>query len=644
MLNVTNSFEFYVDQIKKAVTIYHTDEVNLLLLRDPIYSFFSSSNVFHNHFNLYTPIAFSVSPLVEFIEHDEFRIFFKNNHEVFYSWIQSCYYYWSAHDPMKSLGALIFPYLRCFLIPVNIVYHYQLISLIKVTNYFVEYNYDFFLKQAEIILSLYHQFIDDKLDWEIPVLIVQELIFSRKKEVDEVEEIRIENLNRLKQVYDENFECLSESLKVNILLKLIFHDKYHESSYKELIECIKSGSVNKNVISGNTEYLKNVFANVFLKSDYNKCMELLSIINNYKYTKKFSSQHGILVPNNKFFSLLTNSYQVNYLSDDQYPKYCDLIKCENEALILSTVLRDCDMDAMVSNTGKNFGFPNEDFDFSKFLEKTIDCYSVDSDIYQYITYLTITPSHSHPIQAALSFLNKVPPIVNYSLNELKDFSSTKKFAFFLGENTLLPDYEYEFISLCFSAENLIIRNPSIDKIIEVFNDPSFTHIYISAHGNYEHSSLKLDSFEFASDNKISVDVFDKINNESEYQRVVVMNACSGAHSGINLNFFHKGISSKLLKNNFAVFSNLWPISSEYSVVLGMLLVYKLKNSDDLRGVYNETFSILKMNNSEISEALLNFEKSGFEKLALKIFNNENYTNNFVSINDFRNIGAMCLYN
>ena len=76
----------------------------------------------------------------------------------------------------------------------------------------------------------------------------------------------------------------------------------------------------------------------------------------------------------------------------------------------------------------------------------------------------------------------------------------------------------------------------------------------------------------------------------------------------------------------------------------MLLVYKLKNMDDLRTAYNETFSILKMSNKEISESLISLDETCFEKLALKIFNNKNYDNNFVCINDFRNIGAMCLYN
>ena len=56
MLNPTNSFKFYVNQIERAVNIYRTNQANLLLLRDPIYSFFSNSEVSYDHFNLYTPI------------------------------------------------------------------------------------------------------------------------------------------------------------------------------------------------------------------------------------------------------------------------------------------------------------------------------------------------------------------------------------------------------------------------------------------------------------------------------------------------------------------------------------------------------------------------------------------------------------
>ncbi|MBD8010659.1 hypothetical protein [Acinetobacter pecorum] len=644
MLNPIQPFDFYVDKVKKTVSIYKQNELELILLRDPIYSFFSNKELSEEHFNSYNPIHFSDDSLVYFLCHTRFKDFFSKNNELFYNWIEACYYYWICHDPMKKLGSLVFNRIFYFFIPNTIAYHYQMMTLIRIINYSVEYKEDAILNKSEYILSHYHQFLDDNINWELPVLIVQELIFSRKENNKLYENIRKNNLKRLKTIYDEYFEDFHESTKINIILKLIFHDEYYEKSYTDLIECLKNDEILKNISAGNTEYLKNVFARVFSKSDYKRCMELFSIINGYRNTKIFSSQHGIVVPNNNIFSLLTNSEHINYLVEDQYAKYCKLIECENKALVLSTVLRDFDLQPMIENTGKDYGFPSKDFDFNEFLEKTISCYSLNHDLYQSINYLTITPSHSHPVQAALSYLDKVPPIISYSLNELKDFNPNKKFAFFLGENTLLPNYEYEFIEQFFSNENRIFENPSVEQIVEVFNDPSFTHIYISAHGNYEHSSCKLDSFEFSNENRISVDIFNNLQNRSEFQRVVVMNACSGAHSGINLNFLHKGISSKLLKNNFAVFSNLWPISSDYSVVLGMLLVYNLSQNDDLREVYFNTFSILKMKNCEISKKLIEMDEVYFKKIALKVFDENIPINNFTAINDFSNIGAMCMYN
>ncbi len=119
-----------------------------------------------------------------------------------------------------------------------------------------------------------------------------------------------------------------------------------------------------------------------------------------------------------------------------------------------------------------------------------------------------------------------------------------------------------------------------------------------------------------------------------------MNACSGAHQGINLNFNHKGISSNLLKNQFVVFSNLWPIASQYAVVLGMLLIFNLDKNEDLREIYHSTLNTLKLDNASISKELVSLHPA-FESISSSI-SNENST--FIELNDFRNLGAFCLYN
>ena len=88
------------------------------------------------------------------------------------------------------------------------------------------------------------------------------------------------------------------------------------------------------------------------------------------------------------------------------------------------------------------------------------------------------------------------------------------------------------------------------------------------------------------------------------------------------------------------FSNLWPISSEYAVILGILLIFNLHKNDDLREVYHNTLNILKLDNSIISEHLRTLHPA-FESIVKKISNTDK---SFVKLNDFRNLGAFCLYN
>lgn len=640
---IFNSFDFYESQIKLTLDIWKDHNSNLFLLRDPIYSFFSGQNLSKENFDTYAPTILSEGHLYNFIIDIKFQNFMRKNHESFYSWLRACYYYWTTHDPMCKLGSLIFPLIRHFSKPSRtITFLYQLHALQSIIHYFIEYKDPLLDSAHEILIEYFpsENEIENKLEWELPILLTQDLILSRKPNTVENNKIRLKNIQSIKYIYDEESEKFTNEGKIQILIKLFFHEQYYEYSYQELIKVLSEENIINTIKSGNTEFLKNIFAKIFEKSDYPKCLELLNLVNGYQNQITFDSQHGMLIPNYQKFSLLTNNEQLNYFSIDQYPKYCNLIEIENQALTLSTVLKDYNLKVLYTNEGKPYGFPNNEFNFSKFLDATINCYSLDSDIYEQLNYLTVVPSHSHPIQAALNHLDKLPPIINYSLKQMKDFSTNKKFAFLLSENSLMPNYEKDFIMNYFNNEALIIENPSEAELKQVINDEDFTHIYISAHGNYEHSSRQIDSLEFNQGNIIPVSVFDNLNNPSKYQRIIIMNACSGAHQGINLNFNHKGISSNLLKNQFVVFSNLWPIASQYAVVLGMLLIFNLDKNEDLREIYHSTLNTLKLDNASISKELVSLHPA-FESISSSI-SNENST--FIELNDFRNLGAFCLYN
>lgn len=639
---IFNTFSFYENHIKNVLDIYNDKTSNLFLLRDPIYSFFSGQELATENFNKYKLTVLSEGHLYEFLIHKDFNNFIKKNYESFHIWLRACYYYWTTHDPMCKLGSLIFPLIQHFIKPSQtITYLFQLHTLQSVIHYLIEYKDPLLDKAHQILIGYFpsEEEYENKLEWELPILLTQDLILSKKPNTKENNDIRTKNIQSIKTIYDEESENFTYEGKIQILLKLFFHEQYYEYSYQEIIKIITEEDIINTIKSGNTEFIKNIFATIFEKGDYLKCVTLLNLINQNENQASFRSQHGILIPNYQKFSLLTNSEQLNYFSLDQYPKYQKLIGIENQALTLTTVLKDSPLNVLYENVGKPYGFPNNEFDFSKLLDSTIDCYSLNSDIYDQLNYLTIVPSHSHPLQASLNHLGKLAPIINYSLKEMKEFHHNKKFAFLLSENSLMPDYEKNFIKAYFNEDILIIENPSESEIKEIINDVTFTHIYISAHGNYEHSSRQIDSLEFNQGNIIPVSVFNNLDNSSEYQRTIILNACSGAHQGINLNFFHKGIASNLLKNQFVVFSNLWPISSEYAVILGILLIFNLHNNDDLREVYHSTLNTLKLDNAVIFETLKALHPA-FESIVEKISDSDK---SFVKLNDFRNLGAFCLY-
>ena len=67
-----NTFSFYTDQIRNTLHIYHDQNSNLFLLRDPIYSFFSGQNLNKEHFDKYKPTFLSEGHLFYFLTHENF--------------------------------------------------------------------------------------------------------------------------------------------------------------------------------------------------------------------------------------------------------------------------------------------------------------------------------------------------------------------------------------------------------------------------------------------------------------------------------------------------------------------------------------------------------------------------------------------
>ncbi|WP_216076834.1 hypothetical protein, partial [Acinetobacter defluvii] len=73
--------------------------------------------------------------------------------------------------------------------------------------------------------------------------------------------------------------------------------------------------------------------------------------------------------------------------------------------------------------------------------------------------------------------------------------------------------------------------------------------------------------------------------------------------------------------------------------LTILLIFNLHNNDDLREIYHNTLNTLKLDNTVIFETLKALHPA-FENIVEKISDSDK---SFVKLNDFRNLGAFCLY-
>ena len=124
---------------------------------------------------------------------------------------------------MCKLGSLIFPLIQHFLKPSRtITFLYQLHTLQSVIHYLIQYE-DPLLDVAHIILIKYfpsEEESENKLEWELPILLTQDLILSRKPNTKENNDIRIKIFRALKLYTTKN-------LKISLMKeKFKFYSNY----------------------------------------------------------------------------------------------------------------------------------------------------------------------------------------------------------------------------------------------------------------------------------------------------------------------------------------------------------------------------------------------------------------------------------
>lgn len=353
-------------------------------------------------------------------------------------------------------------------------------------------------------------------------------------------------------------------------------------------------------------------------------------------TSNFDLPHAFLLPNSgACFPALTKSELVTFVDQDNGKSYTNLIKlCNRLNKVAISLLGDEEVDFQIDET--RFGTPSHDANFEELRHAVISHYHLSDSFYQELQLISLLPSHNHPLQGALCTLGIVPPLISVSFENLAEEPAERVFIFFLSSETYTHDLEEEWIRKEFGEDAEVFTDPPFEFFISSLNNERYTHVYISAHGVYDHWQYGGKSIHFSAESQILVFALKTIKRTTTIRRTIVLNICDGATSPLSFNHNNRGLAASLASGNQVVISHLWPVQPLYAGVFGMLVMKELTTKTSAEAVLSTCRVLNQPNNLDVARSTEKMAAS-FNVVASTI---AKATFNF---SDFRNLGSMAIY-
>lgn len=315
---------------------------------------------------------------------------------------------------------------------------------------------------------------------------------------------------------------------------------------------------------------------LFQHNRYDDLLFVLKKLKGHDDTSPVNVAHAFLLPTHgEKLSFLSKSERVTFEDKDNGESYSTLIALVNRLNKVAISMLG-EEEANFSIDKERFGTPNTDEDFERLNQAVADHYRLHNDIYREIKLMSLLPSHNHPLQGALCARGIVPPLISVSLEDLADEPETRQFIFFLSSHTFTHDLEVECIKNEFGGAAKIITDPSRERFLAEMNDDQNTHVYISAHGQYDHWEDHEDHIYFSEASIIPVAALRNVRHSPASRRTILLNVCDGGTSPLSFNFNNQGLAASLAAGNQVVVSHLWPVKPLYAAAFGMLMLKELQ--------------------------------------------------------------------
>lgn len=593
--------QFYIEQIQRLIEVANTNK-KVEAWAPPIVSFFSGRKVESNSED--QPLHSSVHMHAIFFAKDSdiLKRYFIESYEDIINWVTYLYYYFRTVDgyPLLAKELLTINRLLELLEFVeNYVSNCDVIRFKFLKAYIQILPYSSTIKEKEIsekcLVKLNKTY--DGLDQEQTLILMGYRCIKANREnksyyyaVTSLKKIILEkslydNISIINTIYVEDRDFFIINFKI---LKL------------RIAETIK--------INGSDQSFRNLIYNLISDNLLYLVQEIYYFLNYKDNGYKYLLNHNFILVNGSDFIFYDNGGGLHL--KDQYKKYRKLIGTQNESLNSYTSLAFDEV--RVREDMDHSRYHVADHNLSNFLNDTVNCYRINEIDYSQFESATFLPIDTHPIQACITLKKKsLPPLVNISFDGKKSSFPRQKLLCFLTKNSQTYENEFNFIS-SLSYKNEIITDPTKDEFLHALNTVDYDILYISAHGEYEHFDSIFEEIVFGNEDegfyRISSEDIDSDLNIKSNKKILILNICDGANSGLSYLISNRGIANKFAIKGHVVLSYLWPVEPKYAVVFSSLILYQLKDKQ-INQAYFDVLTLLNTTNEEIYEKLSLDEKT-----------------------------------
>jgi len=606
-------FYFYIEQMERTIAVFKTGR--LADVGFPVMSFFSGKEQ-------HAPSA-AISPIhiFVFLEDKQMQVAIESTPQLFITWIEILYFYFLEMAAFTREAKGVW---NCCWMTLDVLErsHSTFAARSQMAAWAAVYD-DNFANRARHYLKTAR--LSSAKEEATRSLILSSRI--NQGQSDHLEHVKnalalsshLPNIHKL-QAYI-NYYCQADASS-EMLACIISALNWHELAY------IREGKIG---------LLEPVIWTLQHKNNYNDLLFLLRCFRMDIRKEGFKSGHAFILPNiQSAFTALKANERIQFSIEGNGDNYAQLMRLCNKLNGVAISIRgEEELESSVEKFD-DFGKPIQEDVFEALRLAVIDHYHLEDDFFKEVSLLTLIPSHNHPVQGALCSLGVLPPFLSTSLQDIVDESVDKKFVFFLAESTYTVELESQWIRNAFGDSAEIHINPEPDDVIAALDNERLTHIYISAHGKFDHWEREPDKIHFSSRSEVAIDELVKTQSKWGSRKTLILNLCDGAATRISYNPNNSGMAAALASGSQVVISHLWPVDPKYAAVFGLFLLDRLVAGLACQEAVLNVYRTLSQDNSEIASSARGMGKFS-EGLAKMI------ENTVFRFSDFRNIGAVAIY-